>query len=181
MGEYRDRLIIQKRTETVDGGGTPVRAWSQFAVRWGKVRFRSATEKEGGSVTVADQTTEFRMHLTRGIDPKMRLLAPGAVTALAATVTSATTTSLTVASAGGFPLEGRYHLRVADELMEVTSGQGTTTWTVSRGVDGTSAATAYATGQAVQQMTAYDIEDPHHDWPFGVETVVRGRAQDAVR
>ena len=60
------------------------------------------------------------------------------------TRTSATTvaqTSITVSSASGFPTSGNYFIRIDNEVLQVTGGQGTTTWTVSRGQAGTSAAT----------------------------------------
>ncbi len=50
-------------------------------------------------------------------------------------------TSITVNSASGFPTSGTYTIKVDSEYMRVTGGQGTTTWTVTRNVDGTSAAT----------------------------------------
>jgi hypothetical protein len=43
-----------------------------------------------------------------------------------------TTTTLTVASAAGFPSSGTFTIRVDNELMTVTGGAGTTTWTVTR-------------------------------------------------
>jgi hypothetical protein len=49
-------------------------------------------------------------------------------------------TSITVASAAGFPASS-FRIRVDDELMNVTGGFGTTTWTVSRAVNGSTATT----------------------------------------
>jgi hypothetical protein len=63
---------------------------------------------------------------------------PGANTTLAAAMTSSQTT-VTVASAAGFPTSS-FKIRVDDETMLVTAGFGTTTWTVTRGADGTTAA-----------------------------------------
>jgi hypothetical protein len=60
-------------------------------------------------------------------------------TTLAATITSSQTT-ITVGSTLGFPSSGTYTIGVGKELMSVTGGQGTTTWTVTRGVNGTTAA-----------------------------------------
>jgi hypothetical protein len=57
------------------------------------------------------------------------------------TATNTTQTSITVASASGFPGAGSYYVRIDNEVMQVTGGQGTTTWTVSRGQLGTTAAT----------------------------------------
>ena len=36
-------------------------------------------------------------------------------------------------SAAGFPTSGSFRIRIEEELLEVTAGQGTTTWTVMRG------------------------------------------------
>jgi hypothetical protein len=47
--------------------------------------------------------------------------------------------SIAVASALGFPMN-TYRIRVDEELMNVTAGQGTTSWTVTRGVNGTTPA-----------------------------------------
>jgi Tfp pilus assembly protein PilX len=63
---------------------------------------------------------------------------PGANTTLAAAV-NATQTTITVASASGFP-STPFTLRVDDESMTVTAGFGTTTWTVTRGVNSSTAA-----------------------------------------
>ncbi|MFF0268198.1 multicopper oxidase domain-containing protein [Kribbella sp. NPDC004536] len=59
--------------------------------------------------------------------------------------------SITVASAAGFPTTGTYFVRIDNEVLLVTGGQGTTTWTVSRGQLGTSAAT-HATGAVVSAL-----------------------------
>src|SRR5499427_1361110 len=83
-------------------------------------------------------------------------LKSGSVTALAAddasyyqgtpkTTTRPTATTIgaptiTVASATGFPTSGNYFIRIDNEILQVTGGQGTTTWTVLRGQLGTSAA-----------------------------------------
>jgi hypothetical protein len=44
-------------------------------------------------------------------------------------------TTIHVSSAAGFPSSGQYRVRVDDELMLVTAGAGTTTWTVTRGIE----------------------------------------------
>ncbi|MGB2875569.1 MAG: hypothetical protein WBB76_08865 [Gaiellaceae bacterium] len=72
---------------------------------------------------------------------------PGASTTVSSAMTASQTT-ITVPSASGFPTSGNYRIRVDDEDMTVTAGQGTTTWTVTRGVNGTTAAT-HAAGASV--------------------------------
>jgi hypothetical protein len=56
------------------------------------------------------------------------------------TATTGGQTTITVASAAGFPASGNYYIRIDSEVLQVTGGQGTTTWTVARGQLGTSAA-----------------------------------------
>lgn len=53
---------------------------------------------------------------------------------------NATVVSITVASAAGFPTSGNYQIKIGSEQLTVTAGQGTTTWTVMRGVNSTTAA-----------------------------------------
>jgi len=58
-----------------------------------------------------------------------------------AAITTTTATSISVASFANFPTSGTYQITVDDEQMNVTAGQGTTTWTIQRGANGTTAAT----------------------------------------
>ena len=53
---------------------------------------------------------------------------------------NAVVTSLTVRDVLGFPSSGTYDITIDSEQMTVTAGQGTTTWTVTRGVNSTTAA-----------------------------------------
>jgi hypothetical protein len=87
------------------------------------------------------------------------------------TRTSATTagqTSITVASASGFPTSGAYYVRIDNEVLQVTGGQGTTTWTVARAQLGTGAAT-HASGAVVTALA--------NDW-YGAFTGLPGGAQN---
>lgn len=61
-------------------------------------------------------------------------------TTLGAAITSTTATSITVASSTGYPSGGNFQISIGSELMLVTAVSGTT-WTVTRGVEGTTAAT----------------------------------------
>ena len=61
-------------------------------------------------------------------------------TTTTASMNNTTVTTLHVASAAGFPASGNYYVRIGNEVMQVTGGQGTTTWTVLRGQLGTAAA-----------------------------------------
>jgi len=81
------------------------------------------------------------------------------------TSTTATQTTITVASATGFPTTGTYYVRIDNEVLGVTGGQGTTTWTVTRGQLGTAAAT-HAAGATITALAT--------DWYAGFTGVPAG-------
>jgi FtsP/CotA-like multicopper oxidase with cupredoxin domain len=81
------------------------------------------------------------------------------------TATTAGQTSITVASAAGFPTAGSYYIRIDNEVLQVTGGQGTTTWTVTRGQLGTTAAT-HASGATITALA--------NDWYAGFTGVPAG-------
>jgi hypothetical protein len=62
-----------------------------------------------------------------------------------------TATSITVASATGFPTVAQYRILIDEEILLVTGGAGTTTWTVTRGVEGSPAA-AHSSGAVVTHI-----------------------------
>lgn len=81
----------------------------------------------------------------------VELFGNGGSTTLSAAVDNLVTT-LPVTSAAGFPSgTGQYRIRVEDELMIVTGGLGTTSWTVTRGAEGTTAA-SHASGVTVRHV-----------------------------
>ena len=59
-------------------------------------------------------------------------------------------TTLNVASATGFPSAAPFRIKIDSEILLVTAGAGTTTWTVTRAQDA-SVAAAHASGAAVKQ------------------------------
>ena len=81
--------------------------------------------------------------------------------------TTAAQTSISVASAAGFPGAGTYYVRIDNEVLQVTGGQGTTTWTVARGQLGTAAA-AHPAGAKVSALA--------NDWYAGFTGVPAGSA-----
>jgi hypothetical protein len=91
-----------------------------------------------GSLVTAFDLTPASSYICR--------VGPGASTALTSAITASQTT-VTVASASGFPAS-QFRIRIDDEVMTVTGGYGTTTWTVTRAVNGTIAA-SHATSQTV--------------------------------
>jgi type II secretory pathway pseudopilin PulG len=79
-----------------------------------------------------------------------------ATTTLAGAITSSTATSITVSSAAAFPATGEFRIQIDGELLFVTAGAGTTTWTVVRGTSGTTAATHVA-GATVTLKARVDV------------------------
>jgi hypothetical protein len=62
-------------------------------------------------------------------------------TQLSAAIATTVVTSITVDDYLGFPASGAFTVLVDSELLRVTAGNGTTTWTVTRGYSSTTAAT----------------------------------------
>lgn len=69
----------------------------------------------------------------------MEQFANAASTTLNGAINSSVT-SITVTAATGFPAAAQYRVIIDSEVLLVTAGAGTTTWTVTRGAEGTTAA-----------------------------------------
>jgi hypothetical protein len=76
-------------------------------------------------------------------------------TSLAAAITSAGQASITVADFLGFPASGEYTILIDSEQLRVTAGNGTTTWTVTRGYGGTTAVTHLISTTITHVQDAY--------------------------
>jgi prepilin-type N-terminal cleavage/methylation domain-containing protein len=76
-------------------------------------------------------------------------------TTLAAAISSTSQTSITVASASGFPTVVPYLVKVDDEILLVDAGAGTTAWTVKRAQAGTVAATHAAAAAVTQKQRTH--------------------------
>ena len=68
-------------------------------------------------------------------------------------------TSLVVTSAAGYPNSGQYRILVDAEIMLVTGGQGTTTWTVTRGIENSIAASHLTGAQVRFIITAASLQE----------------------
>ena len=68
-------------------------------------------------------------------------------------------TTLAILGAALFPSSGQYKIEVEQERMLVTGGQGTSSWTVTRGIDGTTAA-AHGIGVNVNYIVATQRVSP---------------------
>lgn len=80
-----------------------------------------------------------------------------AQTTLGAAITVTTSpVTITVASASGFPASGSYRILIDNELFQVTSGAGTTSWVCTRPVDNTSAVTHLINATVTHVLTAFE-------------------------
>lgn len=89
-------------------------------------------------------------------------------TTLAAAITSVGATSISVSSAVGFPpdppagsaIPAQFRITIDSEDMLVTGGNGTTTWTVTRGYNGTTPATHLVSATVVGYIAIPLATDP---------------------
>lgn len=102
-------------------------------------------------------------------------LANDALTTLASAI-GASDTSLTVASATGFPTTGNFRIRIDNEILLVTAVAGTT-FTVNRGQEGTTAAPHSAGATVAQVLTVEGLTQWRRDgWDLGhVKNTVANR------
>lgn len=164
-GIYRHRVIFQRPTFTQDSIGGPTDTWAELDtvnanVTWitGREQYRDGTIDKQPTSIECYQGSEIR-----SLNTEDRVLVPMGYTETTSAVTSASTT-LKVSSAAEFPpavtpsgTENVYRVRIANELLTVTDGHGTTTWTVTRGTDGTTATSHVATIPVIL-MQPLDIE-----------------------
>ncbi len=127
-GWYENAIPGPSQTCTTSSGTTPT--------------FDGNYPNRDNSVSTAFDLTPSSSYFCR--------VGPGANTTLSGAMTASQTT-LTVASATGFPTTS-FTIRVDDEYMTVTAGFGSTTWTVTRGANG-STATTHVSGQTVEWNT----------------------------
>ena len=101
---------------------------------------------QGASILPTSATASASVTATAG---QVTTCNPGATT-LSAAITTTSATSITVTSATGFPSSGNYYILIDQEIMLVTAGQGTTTWTVTRAQLSTTAATHLISSNVLQ-------------------------------
>jgi Tfp pilus assembly protein PilV len=80
----------------------------------------------------------------------------GAATSSLAADMSASDTTMQVASGAAFPSTNGFRVKIDYEIVRVTAGAGGSTWTVTRGVDGTAAAT-HTTGTPTPIVQRVDV------------------------
>ena len=129
----------------------------------GVVQTPAAVTLNGNTPVSGSQSFERLLYgVVSGASPNGPLSAPtgGANTTLSANITSSAS-SMTVAADTNFPSSGNYYIAVDTganfEIMQVTGGQGTTTWTLARGVSGFQGGVAHSSGAAVYLMPVGDV------------------------
>ena len=154
-GHLRHRIIQQTPTDAINTHGEVARTWAQAAEIWASVRPLRATEriKAGQQDVETDHIVKARYRAVAATD---RFLVPMQRTTLNGAIATTNGTSITVTSAAGYPADKDFRIRIDSEIMNVTAGQGTTTWTVTRAMDGTSGAT-HADAATVEHMAALNI------------------------
>lgn len=90
-------------------------------------------------------------------------------------------TSIVVDSSLGFPYPGPFRILIDNEQMQVTAGSNTTTWTVIRGVDSTSAASHSDEATVTNNITAFDFHSYRSEFnPLSYGALGNGVADDSV-
>jgi hypothetical protein len=77
-----------------------------------------------------------------------------------------TNTTILVSTAAGFPTSGNFRIRCQNEIMIVTGGQGTTTWTVTRGAEGTTQVSHAASTPIVFTVTEQSLKNLFREEQF---------------
>jgi Tfp pilus assembly protein PilV len=80
----------------------------------------------------------------------------GAATSSLSANINATATSMTVASGAAFPSTNGFRVKIEYEVVRVTAGAGSNTWTIVRGIDGT-AAVAHTAGVPTPIVQRVDV------------------------
>ena len=144
-GLLRHRVSLQALTQTIVAGGGFSEAWSHVSWRRLSITPLTATELVNAQQIVEKCSHELIGRSYADLDSRkhrFQAAAPGRVTTLAAAIETVDGTEITVESASHFPAAGAgdFDARIEDEILTVTAGHGTTTWTVTRGAHGTTAA-----------------------------------------
>ncbi len=89
---------------------------------------------------------------------------------------TAIATTLTTVGHANFPTSGNYNIQMGKEVMTVTAGQNTNSWTVTRGVAGTTA-TVHQSGDNVYMVPFGDVAVVDHTKIITNHTMQTGSAQ----
>jgi SPP1 family predicted phage head-tail adaptor len=74
IGRLKDRVTLQRLTETLDEYGKPDKSWLTEAESWAGIEPISGRERIAGDQVIADLTHKVVMRYRAGVSPKMRLV-----------------------------------------------------------------------------------------------------------
>lgn len=72
-GQMDRRVTFQQSTETRNGNGEPVYAWSTYADRWAKIEYGSGSDVVEGDRLLAQSTVKFLVRYDARINKGMRI------------------------------------------------------------------------------------------------------------
>ena len=139
-GKLRKRLILQTESVSANALGEDIKSWSTLATVWGGDVPLSGREAFYAQQVRPEVKRKVTIRYKSGLQSETRILSPRTKTALAAAIADADVTAIVVDEDLGVSASEEFRILIDSELLKVTAGHGTTTWTVERGVDGTTAA-----------------------------------------
>ncbi len=143
----------------------------QLSVSRGKAYVKgypaAASSEKLGTVILNGDSGTITVEPWGILGPQVPATLKGGIALLTADI-SATTTSITVSTSAAFPGAAPFFIQVGYEQMEVTAGPPGTTWTVTRGVNGTTAVAHSSTAQVLYlNWTASDhIVEVNYGWTY---------------
>ena len=154
-GQFRHKVIIQTLAETFDNLGVATDTWSEETAVQARVEPLSAREGIDMRQVTPNVTHTVTMR-HRNMGTERRLLVRKAHTALNGAINDNVTT-VVVDTDLAISLSAPYRILVDSEIMIVTAGAGTTSWTVTRGDDGTTAA-SHLDNAPLVHLSVFDIQ-----------------------
>ena len=135
--------------------GESTDTWSTEATVYARVEPVSARESEEMRQVAPDITHTVTMR-HRNMSSERRLLIKKEHTTLNGAINDSVT-SIVVDVSFGISTSTLYRILIGSEIMQVTAGAGGLTWTVTRGIDGTSAA-SHSDEDVVTHLAVLDIQ-----------------------
>jgi Tfp pilus assembly protein PilV len=146
FGLFHSGLVQLKRASTVTTAGALADAEME-RFRAAKYETLGLDESDVAALVAAESPAVYSADEAYG--------ASAVATTLSGNLTASATT-IAVASATGFPASAEFRVQVDSEVFVVTAGAGTTSWTVTRGADGTTAV-AHTSGAAVTLVERAEV------------------------
>ena len=145
VGMMNDEVELLRPTRTKDSTGQEVLSWTKFQTLMAKVSPISGRELIQGLSAQSDITYRVNFPYYPAIEADTRVLVPTDWSTLSGGINDAVT-SIPVTDYTQFSLKTNdFYAKIESEIIKITAGQGTSTFTGTRGQLGTSAA-AHSSG-----------------------------------